>query len=91
MPLARMPGAVSARKDSTALAALYFDDAGVAHLLGFPPVTDGSKALLEKFLLDAVDAEQLAIIQTAIGHLQRTPGRQPDQLHLITKPAISPA
>jgi len=43
-----------ARKDGTALAALYFDDAGVAHLLGFPPVTDGSKALLEKFLLDAV-------------------------------------
>lgn len=42
-----------ARKDGTALAALYFDDAGVAHLLGFPPVTDGSKALLEKFLLDA--------------------------------------
>ncbi|MBR9972448.1 hypothetical protein [Magnetospirillum sulfuroxidans] len=42
-----------ARKGGTALAALYFDDAGVAHLLGFPPVTDGSKALLEKFLLDA--------------------------------------
>lgn len=44
----------AARKDSTTLAALYFDDAGVAHLLGFPPVTDGSKTLLEKFLLDAV-------------------------------------
>jgi|GEM_PF-4684014 len=44
----------AAKKGATALAALYFDDAGVAHLLGFPPVTDGSKALLEKFLLDAV-------------------------------------
>lgn len=43
----------AARKGSAALAALYFDDAGVAHLLGFPAVTDGSKALLEKFLLDA--------------------------------------
>ena len=42
-----------ARKGATALAALYFDDTGVAHLLGFPPVSGSSKALLEKFLLDA--------------------------------------
>lgn len=42
-----------ARKGTTALAALYFDDAGVAHLLGFPAISDSSKALLEKFILDA--------------------------------------
>lgn len=50
----------AAKKGVAALAALYFDDAGVAHLLGFPPVTDGSKTLLEKFLLDAVPEKKMS-------------------------------
>lgn len=39
-----------ALKGNVALAAIYFDDAGVAHFLGMPAVDD-SKALLEKFIL----------------------------------------
>lgn len=37
-------------KGKVVLAAVYFDDAGVAHFLGMPSVDDG-KALLEKFIL----------------------------------------
>lgn len=58
----------AARKGNATLAALYFDDAGIAHFLGFPPVTDGSKALLEKFLLDAApEAKKSNGKQQAIG------------------------
>lgn len=39
-----------ALKGKVALAAIYFDDAGVAHFLGMP-AADDSKALLEKFIL----------------------------------------
>ncbi|CAA7622170.1 conserved hypothetical protein [Candidatus Terasakiella magnetica] len=38
-------------KGTACLAAIFFDDAGVAHFLGFPQDDDSSKALLEKFLL----------------------------------------
>jgi hypothetical protein len=39
-----------ALKGNAVLAAIYFDDAGVAHFLGMPAVDDG-KALLEKFVI----------------------------------------
>ena len=38
-------------KAAPVLAALYFDEAGVPHFLGFPPADDSSKVLLEKFVL----------------------------------------
>ncbi len=41
------------RKGGTALAALYFDDKGVAHLLGFPTQSKASASLLKQFILDA--------------------------------------
>lgn len=43
-------------KGTTQLAAIYFDDAGVAHFLGFAEHDDSAKSLLEKFLLSHGDA-----------------------------------
>ena len=53
-------------KGTTQLAAIYFDDAGVAHFLGFAEHDDSAKALLEKFLLSHGDAQpKVATASTA--------------------------
>ncbi len=39
------------RKESPQLAAIYYDETGVAHFLGLPDQDDSAKALLERFLL----------------------------------------
>lgn len=61
-----------APKGAAVLAALYFDDKGVAHVLGIPPASDGSTVLLEKFII--AQAPETVKAPAGTGKKGRKPG-----------------
>ncbi len=61
-----------APKGTAVLAALYFDDKGIAHILGIPPTSDGSTVLLENFII--AQAPETVKAPAGTGKKGRKPG-----------------